>query len=825
MNFGYFDDSSREYVITNPKTPVRWVNYIGKLSFGGLVDQVGGAVICKSDPSLNRIVKYLSQLPASSFNGETLYIRVKSADGTTRAFSPFFVPTLDDYESYECHVGLGYSRFVTKFYGVQADITIFVPQDASVEIRDVKVTNESGEPLEIDVIPVVEYTHFDALKQLTNADWVPQTMQSRAHRDPDGHVVLTQCAFMKRGIAENYFTSNHIVSSFESDRKRFLGDNEFGTWQRPLSLRELELSNYEAQRGDNIGALMHHLGSIGAGETKRVITLLGQEASLDQATATIEKYRQEALVDEAFAQLKDAWNRYLSSLHVTTPDESMNTMLNIHNPRQCYITKNWSRYLSLYQLGFGCRGIGFRDSSQDVMGILSHAPDEGKEFIRLLLQFQLRDGHAMHQFNPLTMVGTMGDSVEYEDRPHYYSDDHLWIILAVCSYIKETGDAAFLDEVVPFYEKNSGANPIEAGTVLEHLGRGLAYTRNDAGSHGLPLLGFADWNDCVNLPKGAESVFTANLYGKALADMIDLMLFVGQDDQAKLYRSHYDDMRRIVNACAWDGEWYVRYFDHSGAPLGSKSNDHGKLYINSQSWAVISGFAPPERANFALESVNRYLNTSYGMKLSYPGFSAYDANKGGITTYPPGAKENGGIFLHTNPWVMIAEALMGNGSRAYQYYRQINPAARNNQIEVYECEPYCYPQNVLGNEHPQFGLARNSWLSGTSSWVFQAATQYILGVRPDYQGLRISPCIPPEWDGFTVTRKFRNATYLITVQNPRHVSKGISSMTVDGETIDGNVVPVFDDGKEHRVEVVLGRSPAKAWAVCSCFSQGSVEEA
>ncbi|HML22344.1 MAG TPA: hypothetical protein PKD09_11895 [Aggregatilinea sp.] len=801
--YGRFDDTQREYVITNPHTPVKWINYVGTLAFGGFVDHTGGALVCKQDPALNRITRYLAQMPASEFKGETLYLRLKTPDGV-RIFSPYVVPTLDPYDRFECHVGLGYSRFVTEMHGIRAEITVFVPTGENVLVRDVRLTNLGTESVELDAIPVVEYSHFDALKQLTNADWVPQTMQSRAYYESGGHLILAQCAFMKCDTAVNYLTSNWPVSSFESDRRRFLGANEYGTWQRPLSLLEPELDSYEAQRGDNIGALMHHLGAIEPGATVRLITLLGQAESVKAAQPTIERFRDPAQVDAALEAMARFWNGYLSRQQVETPDASMNSMLNVHNPRQCHTTKNWSRYLSLYQLGYGARGIGFRDSAQDALGVLANMPGEAKDLIALLLHVQRRDGSAMHQFNPLSMIATEGDSREYEDRPHYYGDDHLWIVLAVCGYLKETGDLTFLDETIPYYEKDRNEQPLEAGTVFEHLQRALAFTRDHTGAHGLPLLGFADWNDTVNLPTGAESFFIASQYGVALREMIELCEHLGRADLAAQYTADYEAMRDCVNTVGWDGAWYLRYFDADGSPIGSRANAQGQIFLNAQSWAVISGFATPERARAALDSAHERLNTRHGIKLSAPGYNGYDPNKGGVTTYPPGAKENGGIFLHANPWAMIAETLTGNGDRAFRYYDQINPAAKNEIIDLFECEPYVYPQNILGDEHPQFGLARNSWLSGTASWTYQAGTKYILGIRPTYAGLLVDPCIPPAWDGFRVTRVFRGATYTIEVRNPEHVAKGIVSLRVDGQPVPGAVIPIFTDGGTHHVEAVMG---------------------
>jgi cellobiose phosphorylase len=803
MQYGYFDDANREYVITNPRTPVKWINYVGTLAFGGFVDHTGGSLICKGDPSVNRIVKYIPQMPDSDFKGETLYIRLKE-NGGYRVFSPYYVPTLDPYDRYECHVGLGYTRIVSEFYGIRTEVTVFVPAGARRVVRDIRVTNLREEPVDLDLIPVVEYTHFEALKQFNNNDWVPQTMQSWCVEQEQGLKVLFQCAFMKRGTAMNYLTSNHHVSSFESDRRNFLGDNGYGTWRQPKSLLQDELSNYEALRGDNIGALLHHMGVIAPGGTARLITQLGQCADLADDMEEITYYRDPANVDKAFADLASFWDAYLAKMQVRTPDESFNTMVNIHNPRQCYITKYWSRYLSLYQLGLGTRGIGFRDSSQDVMGVLSHMPDEGRELIEMLLQVQRWNGCAMHSLNPATMEGSVGDSAEMEDRPDYYGDDHLWIVLAVCAYIKETADTGFLGKEIPFYEKDKHGKPLESGTVMDHLMRAIEFTHKNTGAHGLPLLGFADWNDTVNLPTGAESVFIANLYGVALRDMIGLCEYLGETALADTYRGYYEEIRDVLNRECWDGEWYVRYFDEAGNVLGSRTNTEGQIYTNAQSWSVLSGLATAERAEKALASVNRILNTRKGIKLSYPGYKRYDPHKGGVSTYPPGAKENGGIFLHANPWVMIAETMLGHGDRAYQYYNQINPAAKNDTIDEYESEPYVYCQNILGDEHPQFGLGRNSWLSGTASWTYQAATQYILGIRPDYAGLKVDPCIPSGWDGFSVTRQYRGEVYRIQVRNPRHVCKGVKKITVDGKEIDGNVLPVFGDGKEHEVEVEMG---------------------
>jgi cellobiose phosphorylase len=752
----------------------------------------------------------MQQMPSYDFKGETLYLRIKQGN-SYNVFSPFFVPTLDAFDTYECRVGLGYTRILSEFHGIRTEVTIFVPTNATVEIRDIKVTNISDTPVEIDAIPVLEYTHPDALKQFTNADWIPQTMTSKAIWEGDC-VVLIQYPFMLRDSRINYFTSNLPVSSFETDRKQFLGDNEYGTWAKPASLQNAELSNTEALRGDNIAALMHHLGTLQPGETKRFITQLGQEANLSEAAQSIETYRNHKSVDDALAEMKHFWDEYLSTLQVETPDEAMNAILNIHNPHQCFITRQWSRYLSYYQLGLGARGIGIRDSSQDILGVIANMPQDAKEFLKTLLSFQKQNGSAMHQFNPLTMEGSIGDSEEQEDRPHYYSDDHLWSVLGVTAYIKETGDVAFLEEPIPFYEKDKEGNPAETASVMDHARRALAFTRSDLGAHGLPLLGFADWNDTINLAKGAESLFSAHLYGRALNEFIVLLEHLGRQEEADEWRKAHAEMKARLEEYAWDGEWYVMYFDHDGMPVGSHKNQYGQIHLNGQSWAVLSGFASQERARQAMDSVYRHLNTKYGIKLSTPGYNGYDPRYGGVTTYPPGAKENGGIFLHPNPWAMIAETMLGNGDRAYEYYSQINPAAKNDMVDLYESEPYVYPQNILGDEHPQFGLARNSWLSGTASWMYQTGTQWILGIRADYEGLRIDPCIPSSWEGFKAKRKYRGVTYHITVTNPKHLCKGVEKVIVNGGQVypeqgrrtEGSLIRADETAIEVHVEVTLG---------------------
>lgn len=801
MTYGYFDHQAQEYVITDPRTPAKWINYIGSLGFGGFVDHTGGALLCKGDPARNRITKYVQQQPDSEVKGTTLYLRIRGADGIRRVMSPFFVPGLEMPGMYECHVGLGYTRIVSELQGVRTDATIFVPPDEHVELRDITITNTGSGDTEIDVIPVVEFSHPQALMLFTNADWVPQTMVCRAIREPGGLCTLLHYPYMHRDTKVNYFSSNVPVSSFETDRERFLGRGGRGNWVSPAALVEHdELSSTQAHRGYPVGALLHHLGTLRPGESRHLITQLGQGESYEKLCPVIARYRDPVEIDGARGQLTHAWESRLQRQQVRTPDQPTNHMLSLWNPYQCFITHNWSRYLSYYQLGMGLRGIGFRDSAQDVLGIVHAAPGSARRLSEMLLSIQRPNGSAFHSVNPLSLEASIGESGERID---YYGDDHLWAVPAVCSYLKETGDYGFLEKNVAYRTGTGARAPAGQQPVLDHLQRALHFTHDNVGTHGLPLLGFADWNDSVNLEPGAESFFVACLYGVALLEMAELAEYLGDVVAASGYRNWHNEMRERVETWGWDGAWYRRYITAGGTFLGSAENATARIYLNAQSWPVMAGFASPQRGAAALDAAREHLNTSCGLKISTPGYNGFDPAIGGVSTYPPGAKENGGIFVHTNPWMVIAETMLGRGDRAFEYYRQINPAAKNESIDRYEVEPYVYAQNILGDEHPQFGLGRNSWLSGTAAWMYRAGTQHILGIRPHYNGLRIDPCIPSSWKGFTAERTFRGARYRITVHNPAGACHGVGRLTVDGEPVEGNTIPVLERGT-HEVVATLG---------------------
>jgi len=756
--FAHYDDERRELVVVDPRTPTKWINYIGTLDFGGFVDQTGGLNLCKKDPANNRVTGYRIDAPPNAPRGNTLYARTTAPDGTRTIFSPFFTPTLTSFDRFECRMGLGYTRWLVRMQGFEFEIVIFVPAGASQAIIDVKVRNVSALPgTKLDLAPLVEFSHPDALKNLTNADWVPQTMKGKAVGE-----AIIQYPHMAEGRRANFLAGDRPFDSFTTDRNHFLGRFGYGTYAAPGGLLDEHLDNYEAPRADNgnsIAAILYPLGTLEPGKEARLILQLGQGSGAADMAESIARFRDPARVDQAYLELKGNWRAYLDRFReVKTPDAALDRVINVLGPRQNHATFFWSRYLSLNQLGYGGdRGIGVRDSNQDLMGVLPYMPEKAREMIERLLSVQRYDGSSMHQFNPLTMKASIGEGHPGSDQD-FYSDDHLWNVLAVIEYVKETGNFAFFERNIPYYEEGTGE--AKSGPVLEHLHRALAFTAGNLGRHGLPNLGWADWNDAFNM-EGAESVFSACLYGKALLEMQDLMGFLGDGRSARGYAEDYARIKKNINRNAWDGNWYVSYIGKDGRPFGSKGNEEGQIYLYTQAWAVIAGFAPPDRAARAMRSVKEMLDTEHGIKVMTP---AYQSTRPGISasTYAPGLKENGGVFLHPNPWAAIAEAMLGNGDRAVQIIDRILPLKKD--AKVYECQPDVFVQNMASDEHPQFGLARNPWLSGTVSWVNQALTKNILGIRPALDGLIVDPVLPAGWPGYSALRVFRGVACRIRVE-------------------------------------------------------------
>ncbi|CCY57976.1 cellobiose phosphorylase [Clostridium sp. CAG:632] len=569
--------------------------------------------------------------------------------------------------------------------------------------------------------------------------------------------------------------------------------------------------------------------SLAPGESKDLVFILGyvenpQEEKFNadgsmnksRAYAMIEQFNTTEKVDAALAELKQSWSDLLSKYTVNTPDDKMNRMVNIWNQYQCMVTFNMSRSASYFESGIG-RGMGFRDSNQDLLGFVHQIPDRARERILDLAATQFEDGGCFHQYQPLTKKGN--DAVGGD-----FSDDPLWMILSTAAYIKETGDYSILDEMVPYRNDEKLAQ-----TMMHHLQQSFYRVVNNVGPHGLPLSMRADWNDCLNLScfsntpgesfqtwtspkygddkysKVAESLFVATLFTYAGPEYVALCKHQGLNDKAEAAQAEIDKMKNLICEYGYDGEWFLRAYDDFGRKVGSKECEEGKIFIEPQGFAVMSEIGKDKGYDLkTLESIDKYLNCKHGLVLNNPAFTKYYIEYGEISTYPAGYKENAGIFCHNNAWIICAEAYVGHGDKAFEYYSKIAPAYLEDISDLHRTEPYVYAQMIAGKDAGRFGEAKNSWLTGTAAWNFVAVSQYMLGIIPDYDGLKIDPSIPSEWDGFKATRQFRNATYQISVSNPSHVSKGVKSVTVDGNAIEGNILPVFADGKEHTVEVVLG---------------------
>ena len=783
MRYGYFDRKNKEYVVTRPDTPTPWINYIGSGGYGGIVSNTGGGYSFHKDPQNRRVTRYRYNSIPVDRPGRYIYVRNKE---TGEYWNPGYQPVQRKLDNYSCRHGMGYTVLTGEYQGVVAEVTYFVPDNKDFEVWHLKVLNTRAAAQKLQVYAYSEFCFWQAIMDQQNVDWVQQINQGRFE---DG-IITYYPHYIKDNAA--FFATAEKVSSYDTNLETFIG--KYRSESNPLAVEQGSCSNSISYRMNGVGAFCIDI-DLAAKEEKEIVFVLGFAEDRNTIKADIKDYLSPENSRAALQRLKEYWNSFTGKLSVETPDEDMNLFVNIWNQYQCKTTFNWSRFVSLYQLGLG-RGMGIRDSAQDVLGVMHTIPGEAKELIIKLLQCQYTDGRAYHLFFPLTGEGGQGDApVKLYD---WYSDDHLWLILAVNAYVKETGDFEFLNQSVLYNDKTILA------TVLEHLDMALNFTLNNRGPNNIALAGRADWNDTLNLDTGkgiAESVFTSMLFCRAALEMIELCEFLGKQELSEKYQKMFEEMKNAINLSSWDGEWYKRAFDDLGQPLGSKQNTFGKIFINSQSWAVLGKVADSEKAHKCMESVDKYLNSKYGIVAMYPSYTQYDDTKGGVTTYPPGAKENGGIFLHTNPWVMISEIMLGHGDKAFQYYSQILPARRNDDTELYEVEPYVYCQNILGKEHPQFGVGRNSWLSGTAAWNMVAASQYILGVRAHYDRLVVDPCIPSQWQGFKAMRVFRGAVYNIEVQNPNRVSCGVEKIIFNGKEVD--YIPVCDVGTTHHVVVVM----------------------
>lgn len=815
MKYGHFDDQQREYVITQPQTPLPWINYLGCESYFGIISNTAGGYSYYRDARLRRLTRYRYNNAPFDVGGRYLYLRDNDSE---EFWSPSWQPTKSKLDKYECRHGMGYTTIGSTFKKIEVATTYFVPLGETLEIWKCTVTNRRNKPAKLSLFSSIEFCLWDAQDDATNFQRNFSTGQVEV---VDG-VIYHKTEYRERRNHFAYFACSQKLAGFDTQRDTFLG--AYRGWENPAAVERGKSFNSIANGWAPHGS--HHVKvNLKAGETKEIIFVLGYHENdvkqkFDPANSqtinkktvkpVIAKYLDSKNVAAAFAALKKNWDDLLGVYQAQTPDVHANRMVNIWNAYQCMATFNMSRSASFYESGIG-RGLGFRDSNQDLLGFVHMVPSRARERILDLSATQLKTGGAFHQYQPLTKRGNHDLGGNFNDDPH-------WLILGVGAYIKETGDWSILDEPVQFENEPGSEQPL-----YEHLRRSFHYTLERIGPHGLPLIGRADWNDCLNLNcfsdtpgqsfqtttnkegKVAESVFIAGLFVMASKELAVIAAKLGKEKDVEQCLSEAAKMEKIIYQHGWDGEWFVRAYNDFGQPIGSKICKEGKIFIESQGMCVMAGVGLNDgKAKLALDSVNKHLATKHGIVLNNPAFTKYYIEMGEISSYPPGYKENAGIFCHNNPWIIISETMVGNGNRAFDYYTRINPSAREKIGDLHRCEPYVYAQMIAGKDAPTHGEAKNSWLTGTAAWNYFTITQWILGIRTGFDGLIVDPVIPAKWKGFKVTRQFRGNTYVIEVQNPKGKQRGVKSLLLDGTKIEGNILPVLPPQAEPiRVVAVL----------------------
>jgi cellobiose phosphorylase len=812
MKYGYFDDKNREYVINNPRTPWPWINYLGNEDFFSLISNSAGGYTFYKDAKFRRITRYrYNNVPMDS-GGKYFYIN----DGEN-IWSPGWKPCKTELDSYECRHGMNYTIIKGVKNDITASILYFVPLKTWAEIQKLTLTNNSDKVRKLKVFSFTEWCLWNAASDMENF----QRNFSTGEVEIEGSVIYHKTEYKERRDHYAYYSVNIPIQGFDTDRESFIG--LYNGFDEPQVVLEGKPRNSEAHGWSPVAS--HYIEvELKPGESKDFIFILGYVENKEdekweskgiinkkKAKETIARFNTSSKVDDALAELRKYWDNLFSIYNVDSGDEKIDRMVNIWNQYQCMVTFCFSRSASFFESGIG-RGMGFRDSNQDLTGFVHQIPERARERIIDIASTQFQDGGCYHQYQPLNKRGN-------NDIGGGFNDDPLWLILGTVSYIKETGDFGILDEMVPFDNDVTTAR-----TMFDHLTVSFDHVANNLGPHGLPLIGRADWNDCLNLNcfsndpnesfqttenktegSKAESVMIAGLFVVYGRDYIELCKRLGKEAEALRAQKLVDKMVEVIRKDGWDGEWFIRAYDYYGRKIGSKENEEAKIFIESNGWCTMAGIGMEEGlCTKALDAVKDRLDSKYGIVLNNPAFTRYYIEYGEISSYPAGYKENAGVFCHNNPWIMIGETVVGNGNRAWEYYKKICPSYLEDISDLHKTEPYVYAQMVAGKDAFKPGEAKNSWLTGTASWNFYAVTQFMLGIRPEYDGLLIDPCIPNDWKCFKVTRKFRGATYVIEILNPAGRSKGIAEITVDGEPHSSNRIPVFADGKKHDVKVVLG---------------------
>ena len=798
MKYGYFDDARREYVITTPATPLPWINYLGSEDFLGMISNTGGGYCFYRDAKLQRLLRYRYNAVPGDNGGRFYYIKERGK----KAWNPGFLPTKTELDSYKCRHGMGYTVFESSKDELECSLKFFIPQGENCEIHDMVLRNLSGSPKSVQIWGVMEWCLWNAVDDSQNY----QRNLNIAESEVEDSIIYHKTEYRERRDHYAYYAVNKPAAGWDTDRNSFLG--HMGDWSDPQLVREERSASSLRVGWYPIGC--HRLDiELAPRAEYRVSFILGYGQNprdekfispgiirKDTAQRVAKKFATPAAVDAAFSGLCKRWDELLSSYRLSSGNEKLDRMVNIWHQYQCMVTFLMSRSASYYETGTG-RGMGFRDSCQDLYGFMHIIPDRARERIIDIASIQFADGSTYHQYQPLTKRGN-------NDIGGGFNDDPLWLVGAVCAYIKETGDFTILEHPTPFDNVPGSEVPL-----MEHVRRSVNFTLNNLGPHKLPLIGRADWNDCLNLncfsaepgesfqtfgpSEGpvAESVFIGGMFVKYGGDYAALCRRLGLEDEAKAIEKAVFDMEKAILEHGWDGEWFLRAYDAYGNMVGSRDCEEGQIFIEPQGFCTLAGVGLESGQGLkAMESVRKHLLGEYGVELLAPCYTKYHLELGEISSYPPGFKENGSVFCHNNPWIVCAEAALGRGNEAFDIYRRICPAYLEDKSEIHETEPYVYSQMVTGRASGAPGHAKNSWLTGTASWTFLSISQSILGVYPEYEGLRIAPCFPEDWNGYTVTRRFRGSEYIIHVRRT-----GEKSLSVDGKRVDGDIVPVSNAEK------------------------------
>ncbi len=742
------------------------------------------------------------------------YIYVKDGDSI---WNPMWKPTCTELDKYECRQGLGYTKISGVKNGLEVSVLYFIPKDGRNEIWHVEVKNNTEEKKDVRIWGFIEWCLWDALDDMTNF----QRNYSIGEVEIEKGTIFHKTEYRERRNHYAYFSTDAETSGYDTTLDAFVGiHNGLGN---PKVISKGECTQSHAHGWLPVGVHQIDL-ELEPNESETFNFLLGYAENPDdnkfnedrtivksEFAQVKQKFSSDSVILDSFNDLKEYWSKLLSSYQVKTPDPIVNRMVNIWNQYQCMVTFNMSRSASLFESGIG-RGMGYRDSNQDILGFVHIIPSRARERILDIAATQLSDGSCYHQYQPLTKKGN-------SDAGSGFNDDPLWLLLSTAAYIKESGDSSILSEEIGFADLEDSK-----ATLLDHLKISIDYTMNNRGPHGLPLIGHADWNDCLNLncfstqpgesfqlaghgEKGdvAESVMIAGLFCKACEEMAGILRNENNSQKADKYLSKADEMRKVIYDQAWDGDWFLRAYDANGDKVGSKECEEGKIFIESQGWSILGGAGFNNGyAEKSLNSVKEHLATNNGIILQQPAYSKYYVNLGEVSSYPPGYKENAGIFTHNNTWIQIAETLLGRGEQAMEYYKSICPSNKEDQIDTYRAEPYVYSQMTSGKNAPTPGEGKNSWLTGTAAWSFVSISQYILGIRAEHHGFVIDPCIPKSWDKFEVVRKFRGVTYNITILNPDNINKGVENLSIDGKVFKGNTVHFENNKSEYDISVTLG---------------------